>query len=355
MIQISFCIPTLNRAKELETSLRSIISQADQRVEIVIVDGGSTDETLAVIETLKASFPQIYVYGSKSRSGVDRDILQSVAMAHGEFCWLFSDDDLLSPGALERVLQLIQEFPAISGASLNYAAYDATMSYSIATVPAVGHNALRRNHLFCDRDECFSLLGVHLGFISCQVVRRSLWTDIAKNNDVTPHCNAWIIVYVVGKILERNSYWFYVNDVCVFYRSGNDSFLSRVGLHKRQQITHIAYADTIGSLFPSDSSTYRNVFNILISDRMARTLAVFKSRGITISDQFDLLRMYVKQYWSYPLFWIKVVPIFIIPSVVLGLTEKTYRWFRKRKVVVHSRTTADSFGVNRKRGDQAAD
>src|SRR5712672_348038 len=74
MIEISFCIPTLNRANLLQASLRSIISQADQRVEIVIVDGGSTDETLAVIETFKASFPQICVYESEAKSGVDRDI-----------------------------------------------------------------------------------------------------------------------------------------------------------------------------------------------------------------------------------------------------------------------------------------
>lgn len=343
MLEISFCIPTLNRARELQASLRSIISQADQRVEIVIVDGGSTDETLSVIETLRTSFPQIQVYRSESMNGVDRDVLQSVALARGRFCWLFSDDDLLEEGALKRVLQLIQNAPEMSGVSLNYAAYDATMSYSIATVPAAGRDALRRSHLFYDRSECFSALGVHLGFISCQVVRRSLWADIAANNDLTPHCNTWIIVYMIGKMLERNPFWVYVHDVCVRYRSGNDSFLSRMGFYKRQLITHIAYADTIGSLFPSDSSTYRNVFNIVVSDRMARTLAVLKSKGITISDQLNLLKMYVKQYWSYPLFWIKVVPIFIVPNVILGITEKTYRWFRKRKAVIHSRITADSF------------
>ena len=76
---------------------------------------------------------------------------------------------------------------------------------------------------------------------------------------------------------------------------------------------------------------------------MARSLAVLKSKGLTIADQVKLLRMYLKQYWAYPLFWIKVAPIFIVPSVVLGLTEKTYRRFRRRKAVVHSRMTADSF------------
>jgi abequosyltransferase len=312
-------------------------------VEIVIVDGGSTDETLAVIESFSPRFPQICVYRSESRSGVDRDVLQCVAMASGRFCWLFSDDDLLEEGALRRVLQLIQDMPQISGASLNYTAYDATMSYSVRTVPAAGRNVLRRNHLFCDRTECFSLLGVHLGFISCQVVRRSLWANIAENNDLTPNCNAWIIVYMIGKMLELNPFWFYLNDVCVRYRSNNDSFTSRVGSYRRQKITHLAYADTIGSLFPRDSNTYRNVFNIVINDRMARTLAVLKSERITIHFQFNLLRMYLKQYWSYPLFWIKVVPIFFVPNIVMGLTKKTYHWLRKRKGARSATVAVDNF------------
>ncbi len=307
------------------------MSQANESVEIVIIDGGSTDETLEVIETLKGSFPQIRVYGSESRSGVDRDILQAVAMARGAFCWLFSDDDLLESGALDRVSKLIQDFPEIAGASLNYIAYDATMSYSISTVPAAGHGALRQNHLFSDRNECLSVLGIHLGFISCQVIRRSLWTNIVENRDVSPYCNSWIIVYIIGKMLEQNPSWFYVHDVCVRYRSGNDSFVSRVGIYHRQRISHVAYADTIGSLLPRNSTAYRNIFKILISDRMPRTLAVLKSKGITLSGQFRLFSMYVRRYWSYPTFWIKVIPIFFVPNSLVRLTERIYRGRRKKK------------------------
>ena len=334
MIKISFCIPTLNRAGHLRASLTSIVCQADETVEIVIVDGGSTDDTLEVIESFKVTFPQIRVYPSESRSGVDRDILQSVALAEGIFCWLFSDDDLLETGALSRVSKVIQDFPEIAGASLNHIAYDAEMNYSIATVPAAGHGALRRNHLFSDRNKCLSVLGVHIGFISCQVVRRSLWAKVVENRDLTPHCNSWIIVYIIGEMLGQNPSWFYVHDVCVRYRSGNDSFVSRVGIYNRQRISHVAYADTIGSLLPRNSTAYRNIFKILISDRMPRTLAVLKSKGITLSGQFRLFSMYVRRYWSYPTFWIKVIPIFLVPNSLVRLIERIYRGLRKRKSAV---------------------
>ena len=330
MTRISFCIPTLNRAEVLRSSLESITSQAGETVEIVIVDGGSTDNTLTVIEESKAKFPRITLHPSRARNGVDRDILQSVGSARGEFCWLFSDDDILEDGAISRVLSVLDENPSLAGASLNYQGYDATMQYPIATVPAVAGGCLHRSHLFRDRDECFSMLGIHLGFISCQVVRRSLWQEVAEKEDLAAQCNAWIIVYMIGRMLEKNPDWFYLHDICVRYRSGNDSFAARLGADKRQQITHLAYAHTIGSLFAGGSRTYRNVFNILINDRMARSLAVLKSRGISLALQFGLFKMYVSRYWTYPGFWLKVMPIFLVPNAVARLVERIYRQ-RKRK------------------------
>ncbi|MHC4739100.1 MAG: glycosyltransferase family 2 protein [Planctomycetota bacterium] len=51
MPDISFCIPTYNFAKFLPATLDSIIEQADENIEIVIVDGGATDETDEVIHS----------------------------------------------------------------------------------------------------------------------------------------------------------------------------------------------------------------------------------------------------------------------------------------------------------------
>jgi hypothetical protein len=76
---------------------------------------------------------------------------------------------------------------------------------------------------------------------------------------------------------------------------------------------------------------------------MGRTLAVLKSKGIAISVQFNLLRMYLRLYWSYPLFWIKVAPILFVPNVVFGLAEKMYRWLRKRKEALRSGETVKIF------------
>jgi abequosyltransferase len=323
---ISFCIPTLNRAPELAMSLESIVREATQDVEVVIVDGGSTDNTMEVIETFRGRLSRISVHTSQTRSGVDRDILQSVALARGTFCWLFSDDDVLEPGAVSRVAAALRQYPDIAGLSTNYAAYDASLKFRIATVPAVSQGRLRTTHLFMSAAECFACLGVHLGFISAQVVRRDYWQSVAESEDLAPQCNAWIIVYMIGRMIASRPNWLYFADVCVRYRSGNDSFIARIGVIRRQEITHVNYDHTIASLFPRGSKPYRDVFRILLRDRMPRSLAVLKARGIGLRTQRELFRMYYSRYHDYSDFWIRVAPIFLVPSVVLRAVKATYLW-----------------------------
>ena len=84
--KLSFCIPTYNFGAFIGQTLQSIIDQADDRVEIVVIDGGSTDHTEAVVNEKRTLFPHIrYLNVGKGR-GVDRDIVESVAQARGEYC-----------------------------------------------------------------------------------------------------------------------------------------------------------------------------------------------------------------------------------------------------------------------------
>ena len=107
-IRLSFCIPTLNFGSFIGETLRSIIDQADERVQIVIVDGGSTDNTAAVVAEAATRFPNIKFIQREKRYGLDVDILETVKQADGEFCWLLGSDDLLVPGAVARAMSAIE-------------------------------------------------------------------------------------------------------------------------------------------------------------------------------------------------------------------------------------------------------
>ena len=108
-LDISFCITTLNRADMLDSTIRNIASQMTDRVELVIYDGGSEDETAAVVTALQNDVPNVVYERAKQNGGVDNDYGCAANLASGKYIWFFSDDDLLKPGAVQLVLDRLGE------------------------------------------------------------------------------------------------------------------------------------------------------------------------------------------------------------------------------------------------------
>lgn len=342
--KFSICIPTYNRARYISTMVESLLPQISDDMEIVIVDGCSTDETPAIVADLQKRCRAIRYFRRERNVGVDADILKMVELAEGEYCWLLSDDDRVMPKAVELVRSRLAEYPGVAGMSLNYIAFDHEMRFRVREVPAAGGARLHADHLFRSAEEAFSVLGVHYGYLSAQVVNRALWNEVVSSEDLTPYFNAWLMVYIIGHMLSRNPRWLYVHDRCVAYRSGNDSFIARVGTYKRQLITHVAYADILAALFGANSKTYRAVFLTLIRDRMGRSLAMLKAGGASLALQWQLFALYARQYWSYPQYWLRVAPIFLVPNFVARMVRRAYFKRRARQAATPAPACAPTSG-----------
>jgi glycosyltransferase involved in cell wall biosynthesis len=109
---LSVCLPTYNRAERLRDALDALEAQhaAGARFELCVCDNGSTDATPRVLAEAAGRFPLKWRRGGRNR-GVARNILDVVAMAEGEFCWLVGDDDLVLPGAVAALNALAAAHP----------------------------------------------------------------------------------------------------------------------------------------------------------------------------------------------------------------------------------------------------
>src|SRR4051794_4708620 len=105
---LSICIATRNRAALIGATLESIVTQCTGEVEVVILDGASTDNTEQVVRLYQMRFPCVRYFRQDTNLGIDRDFASAVDLAEGEYCWLFSDDDVLKPGAVRIVLDALQ-------------------------------------------------------------------------------------------------------------------------------------------------------------------------------------------------------------------------------------------------------
>ncbi len=168
--KLSICIATYNRGAFIAQTLESIISQLDPQVELLVVDGASPDNTASVVEHyLLPGRPFRYVREAVN-SGVDGDYDKAVGYATGEYCWLMTDDDVLEPGAVDRVLQALAHSPEL--VVVNARTCDADLNKMLNERLIDIHEDRVFNN---DTPSVFTLAAGYLSFIGGVVVRRDLW------------------------------------------------------------------------------------------------------------------------------------------------------------------------------------
>lgn len=108
---ISIVIPSLNKAKFIEETLDSIISQKYPNLEIIIQDGGSTDGTLDIIKEYTKKHPKIFYWESKKDKGQVDAINKGLKKASGDILTFINADDIYEKGALLTVGRYFKENP----------------------------------------------------------------------------------------------------------------------------------------------------------------------------------------------------------------------------------------------------
>lgn len=95
---ISIIVPNYNGDAFLESCLRSVILQRGSDVELIVVDGGSTDDSLSIIERYQ---PWIDVIISEEDEGQTHAIVKGLLRAQGTWVGFLNSDDFYEAGAFE--------------------------------------------------------------------------------------------------------------------------------------------------------------------------------------------------------------------------------------------------------------
>lgn len=105
---VSIVIPSWNQGKFIERTLLSIFKQDyPGEVEIIVSDGGSTDET---VEVLKKYGDRLIWWSARDKGFVDA-VTKGVARTKGEILAIQSSDDYYLPGAFRAMAAAFQQYP----------------------------------------------------------------------------------------------------------------------------------------------------------------------------------------------------------------------------------------------------
>src|SRR3990172_6415995 len=108
---VSIVTPSYNQGKYLERTIQSVLEQNYPNLEYIIIDGGSTDES---VETIKKYERFLKYWVSEPDRGQSHAINKGFKHATGDLLTWLNSDDIYMPGALHKLAELAADNPQAS-------------------------------------------------------------------------------------------------------------------------------------------------------------------------------------------------------------------------------------------------
>ena len=107
---VSIAMPSFNQAQYIEAAIESVFSQPYSNLELVVSDGGSTDETPEILSRIGAKEPRLR-WVSEPDNGPADAIWKSFSKARGEIIGWLNSDDLYAANAISSIVSGFQDHP----------------------------------------------------------------------------------------------------------------------------------------------------------------------------------------------------------------------------------------------------
>lgn len=105
---VSILVPSFNQGRFIRETLDSCLAQDWRPLEIIVMDGGSTDSTLDVLRGCEA--PELQWHSERDK-GVADAVNKAIARARGDILTIQSSDDVFLPGAVRAAVDALQADP----------------------------------------------------------------------------------------------------------------------------------------------------------------------------------------------------------------------------------------------------
>ncbi|MBD0319718.1 MAG: glycosyltransferase family 2 protein, partial [Gemmatimonadetes bacterium] len=180
-MRLSVCIPTHHgRRDNVREALESVLVQRtgelEHVVEICVSDNASDDGTR---EMMRGYGDAVRYHRHETNRGFAGNLQQLTQMASGEFCWFLGSDDQHEPGALRRMLALLDEHPRATGVTVHRNNYDQSLRKRVAQDrPTILPEAPERAHVYGSAEEALVNTGIMQTFVSSTAFRRDLWNSV---------------------------------------------------------------------------------------------------------------------------------------------------------------------------------
>ena len=216
--KVSIIIPVYNTEKYLEQCLESIINQTYKNIEIICVDDGSTDNSLAILHNFQQKDSRIKVYTQKNNgTGVCRN--KGIMYSTGEYIMFADSDDWLNLSAIEKVVDIFVS-TGVKVIQFDFLRY---IEASGAYLQGKSITSLKKHHLINpDKNKFYNWKDVKpecLWGMGLACWQRAYSKSFLEENNIkfSPFTNAEDILFKITAVLKADKF-FILDENLYYYR-----------------------------------------------------------------------------------------------------------------------------------------
>ncbi|MDD3138147.1 MAG: glycosyltransferase family 2 protein [Lachnospiraceae bacterium] len=314
-IILSIAIPTYNRAELLKQTLKSVIDQKQDGVEIIVSDNASTDHTSDILKEY-VECGLIKYYRNSTNVGMDGNFLNLLEKADGKYVQFLSDDDVLLPGAVCKVLDIIEkEKPDYI--HLNSYTYNTKKFNTRSAIKS--RITLKEDLVTCDKKEYMDLIGIYITFLSSTIIKRENFLEIRRPEKFSG--TYFMHAHVTLTTLEGNHKKVIITKKALVAAKGNNTGGYNLYEVWVKQYKRLLLVTAVKSGFEK-----KYMEKMFVND-MKGTIRDFIFLFRISDNSFDLKnRSILVQYTlQYPGIWIKTYPVAFLPPYILHKFERYYK------------------------------
>ena len=321
---LTIAIPTYNGSKTISDMLDVLLPQVDNRVEIIISDNCSTDNTSDIIKDFCRKFSFITYIRNEINIGPDRNFLQCMQLANGNFTMLMSDDDIIVEGGVGRMLAFLEKYPDVTLAFLY------TLSFrdkyrGINNCTLLDEYSLQPKYDICtaSKDEFMSYAGRQWGFMSSFLCKTSICKAVEKPERFFD--SYWLQSYF--HILCAKGEDTKLGVICgPTVAAGGYGVIANFDSYKVDVASYKRMLDFACDEAGFDKKQLRDLWLWRCCFVLKRT--IIKERAVgkhltSVGKVFNTLK-------GYPYAWINLFPFLLLPDFMCKLVLKLVRMKQKR-------------------------
>ena len=114
---VSVIIASYNHAPYIEASIHSVLAQTYPHIELLVVDDGSSDDSVALIARLQKLHG--FDFRAQVNQGLSRTLNEAIGRAQGELIVPFGSDDIMRPQRIAAQVEYLQDKPEVGICAAN--------------------------------------------------------------------------------------------------------------------------------------------------------------------------------------------------------------------------------------------